>query len=70
MLLKIHTATKDILNLPRSVKQIIVVIVDLSLCVLSTWFAFYLRLDQFILIQGVALTAAMVSVALALPVFW
>jgi FlaA1/EpsC-like NDP-sugar epimerase len=70
MLVKIHTAAKSILNLPRFAKQIIAVIVDLSLCVLSTWFAFYLRLDQFISIQGVALTAVIVSVALALPVFW
>ena len=70
MLFKIHTATKSILNLPRFTKQIIAIIVDLSLCILSTWFAFYLRLDQFILIQGAALMATMVSVALALPVFW
>jgi len=70
MLVKIRTAAKSILNLPRFAKQIIAIINDLSLCVLSTWFAFYLRLDQFILIQGVALKAVMVSVALALPVFW
>jgi FlaA1/EpsC-like NDP-sugar epimerase len=70
MLVKIHTAAKSILNLPRFAKQIIAVIVDLSLCVLSTWFAFYLRLDQFISIQGVALTAVMVSVTFALPIFW
>jgi FlaA1/EpsC-like NDP-sugar epimerase len=70
MLVKIHTAAKSILNLPRFVKQIIAIIVDLSLCVLSTWFAFYLRLDQFISIKGAGLTAAMVSVALVLPVFW
>ena len=70
MLVKIHTAAKSILKLPRFTKQIIAIIVDLSLCVLCTWFAFYLRLDQFILIQGAVLTAAVVSVALALPVFW
>ena len=70
MLVKIHTAAKSILNLPRFAKQIIAIIVDLSMCVLSTWFAFYLRLDQFISIQGVALTAVMVSVTLALPIFW
>jgi FlaA1/EpsC-like NDP-sugar epimerase len=70
MLVRIHTATKSILNLPRFAKHIIAIIVDLNLCVLSTWFAFYLRLDQFILIQGVALTAVIVSVALALPIFW
>jgi FlaA1/EpsC-like NDP-sugar epimerase len=70
MLVKIHTASKSILNLPRFAKQIIAIIVDLSLCVLSTWYAFYLRLDQFISIQGAALTAVMVSVTLAFPVFW
>ncbi len=70
MLVKIYTAAKSILNLPRSAKQIIAIIVDLSLCILSTWFAFYLRLDQFISIQGAALTAVMVSVTLAFPVFW
>jgi FlaA1/EpsC-like NDP-sugar epimerase len=70
MLVKIHIAVKSILNLPRFAKQIIAIIVDLSLCVLSTWFAFYLRLDQFISIQGAALTVVMVSVTLALPVFW
>jgi FlaA1/EpsC-like NDP-sugar epimerase len=70
MLVKIHLAAKSILNLPRFAKQIVVIIVDLSLCILCTWFAFYLRLDQFISIKGVALTAAMVSVALALPIFW
>jgi FlaA1/EpsC-like NDP-sugar epimerase len=70
MLVKIHTVAKSILNLPRFAKKIVAIIVDLSLCVLSTWFAFYLRLDQFILIQGAALAAVIVSVSLALPVFW
>jgi FlaA1/EpsC-like NDP-sugar epimerase len=70
MLVKIHTAAKSILNLPRFVKQIIVIIIDLSLCVLCTWFAFYLRLDQFISIQGAGLTAVIVSVTLAFSIFW
>ena len=70
MLVKIHTAAKSILNLPRFSKQIIAITVDLSLCVLCVWFAFYLRLDQFISIQGITLIAVMVSVALALPIFW
>lgn len=70
MLVKIHTAIKSILNLPRFSKRIIVIIIDLGLCVLSTWFAFYLRLDEFTSIKGAGLTAVMVSVALALPVFW
>jgi FlaA1/EpsC-like NDP-sugar epimerase len=70
MLDKIHRAVQSVLSIPRFAKQIIAIIVDLSLCVLSTWFAFYLRLDQFISIQGPALTAVIVSVALVLPIFW
>jgi FlaA1/EpsC-like NDP-sugar epimerase len=70
MLVKMYVVTKSILNLPRFVKQIIAIILDLSLCVLCTWLAFYLRLDQFILIQGPILIAAIVSVGFALPVFW
>jgi FlaA1/EpsC-like NDP-sugar epimerase len=70
MLVKIHTAAKSILNLSRFAKQIVAIIVDLGLCVLCTWFAFYIRLDEFISIKGVGLTAAMISVVLALPIFW
>ena len=70
MLKKIYSARKSILNLPRFTKRTIVIIVDLCLCVLCTWFAFYLRLDQLISIQGVALPAVIVSVVLALPIFW
>ena len=70
MLVKIHKTLINTINLPRFAKRIIAIIFDLCLCVLCTWFAFYLRLDQFISIKGAGLTAAMVSVALALPVFW
>jgi len=70
MLIKIYRPMEAILNLPRFAKQIFALIVDLSLCVLCTWSAFYLRLDEFIAIQGVVLMAIMLSVGLALPVFW
>ena len=70
MLVKIHAAVKSVLTFPRFAKQIIATIHDLSLCIFCTWLAFYLRLDHFISIQGAVLSAAMVSVGLALPVFW
>jgi FlaA1/EpsC-like NDP-sugar epimerase len=62
--------TKSILNLPRFAKNSIVIIFDFSLCVLCTWIAFYLRLDQFIIIKEVFLQASLLSVCLALPTFW
>jgi FlaA1/EpsC-like NDP-sugar epimerase len=70
MSVKIHAVAKSALSLPRFAKQTVAIIVDLSLCILSTWFAFYLRLDQFITIKEVATSAVVVSVGLALPVFW
>jgi len=71
MFIKFHEITKSVLNLHRFVKQTIVVILDLSLCILSTWLAFYLRLEQFILInKDLVLSAALVSIILALPLFW
>ena len=70
MLVKIHNISQTILHLPRFAKQSIVFIVDLILCTLSTWLAFYLRLDEFILIKGAALNAVLFSIVIALPVFW
>jgi FlaA1/EpsC-like NDP-sugar epimerase len=70
MLLKIHKVAKSILILPRFAKQSIAVIFDINLCILCTWLAFYLRLDELIPIKGIALIAAVISVVLALPVFW
>jgi FlaA1/EpsC-like NDP-sugar epimerase len=70
MLVKIHAVVKSALSLPRFVKQSVAIVVDLSLCILSTWVAFYLRLDQFIAIKEVALSTVVVSIGLALPVFW
>lgn len=61
------------LTLPRVLKRIIVLAVDASLCVLTVWLAFYLRLDQWIALSDHSafrpLIAALGSVALALPVF-
>jgi FlaA1/EpsC-like NDP-sugar epimerase len=70
MLLKIHKVAKSILILPRFAKQSIATIVDINLCILCTWLAFYLRLDELIPIKGPLLIAAAISVFLALPVFW
>jgi FlaA1/EpsC-like NDP-sugar epimerase len=70
MLDKLHNTSQSILQLPRFAKQSIAFIIDLILCTLSTWLAFYLRLDEFILIKGAALNAVLFSIVIALPVFW
>ena len=64
-----------ILSLPRVAKRIMVVLVDLFLCVLTVLLAYYLRLDEFMIIteesywmQGVFMATA-TAIALALPIF-
>ena len=65
-----YSIKNSILNLPRFVKQCIALICDLSLCLVCTFLAFYLRLDQFVSLKGPMITAAWVSVLLALIIFW
>ena len=57
-----------ILSLQRSVKRIIVFFVDTCICVLATWLAFFLRLDEFVTIDRFGL-AALLSVSIGLPIF-
>lgn len=57
------------LTLPRLSKQIIVVVVDICLCIIATWIALYLRLDEF-LSFGMGLTLpSLISVGISIPVF-
>ena len=67
-----HSAA-PVLELPRSVKRIIVVSADISLCFITAWLSFYFRLGEFLplssgLFSPLFLTAG-VSVAFAIPVF-
>jgi len=58
-----------VLSLPRVAKRLVVLAVDASLCILTVWFAFYLRLGEFVALSGPAFVAALASIAIALPVF-
>ena len=64
-----------VLALPRSAKRFVALMVDLSLCVLTVWLAYYLRLGEFISFAGSsewahgAVWAGVASVGLALPIF-
>jgi FlaA1/EpsC-like NDP-sugar epimerase len=57
------------LALPRSAKRVMVLVLDLSLCVLSVWLAFYLRLGEWGSFSGPMMWVAAVSMVLALPIF-
>ena len=57
------------LALPRSAKRVIVLLVDLAICVLTVWLAFYLRLGEIVVLAGKPLWVALASAGLALPIF-
>jgi FlaA1/EpsC-like NDP-sugar epimerase len=58
-----------ILALPRTAKRIVALLVDIGLCVLTVWLAYYLRLGEPVPLSGNAFTAAIVSIGIALPIF-
>lgn len=63
-----------VLNLPRVAKRLIVVSVDASLCVLTVWLAYYLRLDYWISLTNPSfgwnpMAAVGMSLLIAIPLF-
>jgi FlaA1/EpsC-like NDP-sugar epimerase len=58
-----------LLALPRPAKRFVVVLLDISLCILTVWLAYYLRLGEFVALSGNALWSVGVSIGIALPVF-
>ena len=69
MLSRLRQASRPVLALPRYAKRIIALLVDISLCVLTVWLAFYLRLGEFVSLSGTAFWAVALSVVFALPIF-
>jgi FlaA1/EpsC-like NDP-sugar epimerase len=61
--------TAPVLELPRTTKRIVAVMVDMSLCVLTVWLAYYMRLGEFVTLSGNALIATAVSMGLCLFIF-
>ncbi len=59
----------SVLSLSRETKRITALSVDIGLCVLSVWLAYYLRLGEFVALSGNALLAVIVSIGIAIPIF-
>jgi FlaA1/EpsC-like NDP-sugar epimerase len=57
------------LALPRSTKRALALIVDASLCVLTVWFSYCLRLDDWVVLEGIEWLPAIVSLLVAIPIF-
>lgn len=58
-----------LLGLPRAAKRFVALSVDLGLCILTVWLAYYLRLGEFFALSGMALWAVAASIGIALPIF-
>ena len=57
------------LALSRRAKRAVALFIDVSLCVLTVWLAFYLRLGEFVPLSGAPIWAVAASLYLALPIF-
>ena len=60
----------SIFSLHKYSKRVIAMITDASLCILCTWLAFSLRLEELILFKDFNFYPALLSVIMALPIFW
>ncbi|WP_298852542.1 nucleoside-diphosphate sugar epimerase/dehydratase [uncultured Sphingomonas sp.] len=58
-----------LLALPRIPKRLIVLGVDAGLCTLTVWLAYFLRLGEWVPLSEDRVFPAIVSIALALPIF-
>ena len=70
MFKKFNYLFKSVLVLPRYAKQTIAITSDAALCVICLWIAFFLRIDQFVSLQGNIIWAAVFSISLVIPIFW
>jgi FlaA1/EpsC-like NDP-sugar epimerase len=63
-----------VIAMPRAAKQLLVMTVDTSLCLLSVWASFYLRLGEFLTFSNLTtlpvLVTSAASVVLAIPIFF
>jgi len=62
--------SSNILNLHRYSKRAIAIITDVSLCILSTWLAYIIRLEELILFKNFNFYSSIISVTIAIPIFW
>ena len=67
--MRLFNIAQYVIRLPRSIKRKLIFAVDVSLCVLSVWVAYFLRLSMWVPLHGPPFIATVGSLALALPIF-
>ena len=66
----IKDSLQNTFHLHRYSKRLIVMMTDAGLCILCTWLAFVLRLEELILFKDFNFYPALISIVIALPIFW
>ena len=61
---------ESIISLNRFSKRSIAIMTDIGLCILCTWLAFILRLEELVLLKNFNFYPAIISVILVIPIFW
>ena len=67
--IKILKTINGLLNLPRSIKTLIAISFDLSCCICSVWFSYYLRLGNLLPLSERGLEALAYALIISLPIF-
>jgi FlaA1/EpsC-like NDP-sugar epimerase len=62
--------SNSITSLNRYSKRAIAMMTDLALCILSTWIAFFIRLEELILFREFNFDPAVISIIIAIPILW
>lgn len=58
-----------ILDLPRYAKRLIALLLDICLCILAVWIAYYLRLGYWVRVEEIPSTPVLISICFAVPIF-
>ncbi len=65
----LNSAVSILIALPRWVKKVVVLLLDMALCLIATWVAFCLRFDEFVGLSEPLLWAMAASILIGLPIF-
>ncbi len=67
--IKVKKIVNNLLNLSRPVKTVIAISIDFSCCIVSVWFAYYLRLGDLVSLSERGLNALTYALIISLPIF-
>ena len=64
-----HYSSKLLLSLPRRIKQLLVICLDVIICTFTVWIALAIRFEEWIILNNQHWLAIAISVAIATPIF-